>query len=123
MKPFNLERAKVGDKVVNQDGRPARIICFDKMNSYYPIMALVKFEDESGDYEVDCSYDLDGLNNGTSLHMAPVKKQAWVNLFWCGEEVTTGSSYPTEDEARNAYGKSSDSEYYIDTVLLHEWEE
>lgn len=40
-KPFNLEEARVGVKVVTRNGRPARIICYD-YNNAPPIIALVQ---------------------------------------------------------------------------------
>lgn len=41
LKPFDLEAAKAGKPVCTRDGRPARIICFDRVDEY-PILALVK---------------------------------------------------------------------------------
>ena len=32
LKPFDLEAAKAGAKVITRDGRPVRIICFDRKN-------------------------------------------------------------------------------------------
>lgn len=39
-KPFDVDRAKRGDKVITRSGSPARIVCFDVDNSQ-PILALV----------------------------------------------------------------------------------
>lgn len=41
LKPFDLEKAKQGAKVVTRDGRPVRIICWDKLDddNTYPIVA------------------------------------------------------------------------------------
>ena len=43
MKPFNLEEylANPTKKVVTRDGKDARIICIDRRDSYFPIVALV----------------------------------------------------------------------------------
>lgn len=46
MKSFDLEAAKNGAPVCTRDGKPARIICFDrKSTSNFPIIALVRFTD------------------------------------------------------------------------------
>ena len=49
MKEFSLEDAIVNKKeVCTRNGRTARILCYDKLNScppYYPIVALVKTPD------------------------------------------------------------------------------
>ena len=41
MKPFDLEKAKAGEPIITRNGLPARIICFDRKASVYPIVALV----------------------------------------------------------------------------------
>ena len=38
---FDIEKAKEGKKVVTRDGREVRIVCYDKMDDTYPIVALV----------------------------------------------------------------------------------
>lgn len=42
LKPFDLEAAKTGKPVCTRDGRKARIICFDKKDINYPIVALIE---------------------------------------------------------------------------------
>ena len=39
--PFDIERAKRGDKVITRDGEDVRIVCFDALKEY-PVVALVK---------------------------------------------------------------------------------
>lgn len=43
MKPFNLEEylANPSKKIVTKEGKPARIICTDRRDLYFPIVALV----------------------------------------------------------------------------------
>lgn len=68
--PFNIEKAKAGAKVETRNGRPARIVCYDKKPETYPILALVKYKDSeypiayaaNGRYcpqGVDCEYPHD----------------------------------------------------------------
>lgn len=47
IKPFDLEAYKNGAKVKTRDGHEVRIICTDKEDPYYPIVALVKLADGS----------------------------------------------------------------------------
>ena len=47
IKPFDLEAYKKGAKVKTRDGHEVRIVCTDKKNPYYPIVALVKLADGS----------------------------------------------------------------------------
>ena len=44
MKPFNLDQAKEGVKLITRDGRNARIICFDRLMAGRQdrIVALIK---------------------------------------------------------------------------------
>lgn len=44
MEPFDLEAAKAGAPVCMRDGMEARIICFDRVDLEYPIIALYKTE-------------------------------------------------------------------------------
>lgn len=46
MKPFNLEEAKAGAPICTRDGRKARIICYDRKDIDYPIIALIDSESD-----------------------------------------------------------------------------
>ncbi len=41
MKAFDLEKAREGAKVCTRDGDSVRIICFDRKNEDFPIVALL----------------------------------------------------------------------------------
>ena len=43
-KPFDLEAAKAGAKLVTRNGRPARIICYDRKDESYTILALIDYD-------------------------------------------------------------------------------
>lgn len=114
MKPFNLEAAKAGKPVCTRDGRKARIICWDRIDSTgcnLPIVALVQCEETEvlqlyhDDGKCDVKADLD-------LMMLPEKKEGWVNVY-------KDSVYDTKDEA--LIGRS-ESRGYIDTIKIS-WEE
>lgn len=55
MKPFNLEEAKAGKPVCTRDGRPVRILCFDRQTTDdESIIALLKPTDKN--FEVVVQY-------------------------------------------------------------------
>jgi hypothetical protein len=81
-KKFDLEAAKNGAPVISKTGNPVRIICFDRKDDDFPVIAL----EDDGDGEEYSSYTIDGklFTTGDSeadLFMAPVKKKGWVNVY------------------------------------------
>ena len=117
MKPFNLEQAKAGKPVCTRDGRKARIICWDRIDSTgcnLPIVALVQCEETEvlqlyhDDGKCDVKADLD-------LMMLPEKKEGWVNVY--PDDRMGEKRYSTKEEA-SCYSRSN----VIDTVKI-EWEE
>ena len=80
MKPFNLSLAKSGEPVCLKDGSKARIICFNRNNREYPIVALR----ECGGSELVETYDLEGHNISSSresnldLRMATKDSEGYV---------------------------------------------
>lgn len=71
MKEFDLEAAKKGARVCTREGRPVRILCFDKKGDIYPITALYEYEG----VEKFISHMLDGRyhylhEDGNDLMMA-----------------------------------------------------
>lgn len=123
LKPFDPEAAKAGAKVVTRDGHAVRIICYDRKNEEYPIVALVG-EDEGAVF----SYSSGGrylepnlTDHNLDLFMAPVKREVWVNLY----RDTLGTIYTscimnTKEEALSI--KSVRADDYIATAKV-EWEE
>ena len=126
LKPFDLEAAKNGAKVVTRDGHAVRIICYDRKNEEYPIVALVG-EDEGAVF----SYSSGGrylepnlTDHDLDLFMAPVKHEGWVNVYKTdapcfSATLHSESVYLTKDDAMMAI---IDGINYIATVKL-EWEE
>ena len=124
MKQFDLEKylENPNRKVVTRDGRSARIICTNRLDENYPVLALVNYED----YEMCHSYTIFGrlhtnqtTDFGLDLFFAPEKKEKWVNVYedsngrnWLGENL-----YDTEKAA-----KADPSKSRVATVKI-EWEE
>ena len=123
MKPFNLEAAKAGAPVVTRDGRPARIVCFDRKGTDWPIIALT----DNGDNEALHGYTLDGNLYFVGpchgdLLMAPVKKDGWVNLYRSkdGGVYSGRGVFSSETDAKDAASVCSTP--VLATVRV-EWEE
>lgn len=107
MKKFDLERAKAGDPVCTRDGRPARIICFDRR--YQPqLVALI----DIGGKELICLFDSCGISDSPALcddlFMATQKKTVWVNLYNCSEGILTSAVvYRTKEIAEREHCSES----------------
>lgn len=120
MKPFDLELAKAGHPVCTRDGRKVRIICFDKKDEDFPIIALLDF----GNYESIATYTLEGRfmvreESNNDLFMAPNRKEGWINICSYGDNRNACFGiYNTKEEALSH--KISDE--YVDTIKI-EWEE
>lgn len=121
MKEFNLEEAKAGKPVCTRDGRPARIICWDRKETMNPLVALI----EIGGIETAFSYTEKGelfKNNINSrdLMMASEKKEGWINLGrrTNGEAYAGSRIFDTKEKAHQ-YGIGTDC---FATIKI-EWEE
>ena len=125
MKRFNLEEylKNPSKKVVTRMGRKVRIICTDREDSIYPIVALVK--DDNRKLDVLVTYTKDGIPADYNeayytLFFAPEKKSAWINLYKMNSIISPGPRvYDTKEDAESAAG---DKSYYISTIKI-EWEE
>ena len=125
MKQFNLDEylKNPTKKVITRDGRSARIVCTNRLDENYPVLALVNYED----YEMCHSYTTFGklhtnqtTDFGLDLFFAPVKKSGWINLYRMNSIISPGPrAYDTKEEAESAAG---DKSYYISTIKI-EWEE
>ena len=125
MKQFNLEKylENPNRKVVTRDGRRARIICTNRLDKSFPVIALVNNEDS----EKCHSYTEFGKFNGyqtldceLDLFFASEKKSGWINLYKMNSIISPGPrAYDTKEEAESAAG---DKSYYLSTIKI-EWEE
>ena len=87
MKPFNLEEyhANPNRKIVTRDGRNVRIICTDRKDSDFPIVALVKNEYTEGErcmcYTKGGKFYTGSDLSDAGLFFAPEKHEGWINVY------------------------------------------
>ena len=122
MKQFNLDEYLKNPerKIVTYDGREVRIICVNRIDKDYPVVALVRKKN----VESVESYTKDGkyINNkiyNHDLFFAPEKKEGWINVCrGCGEYNTyvCNRIFATKEEAQR------EKRYIIATIKI-EWEE
>lgn len=96
MKDFDLEAAKAGKAVITRCGYPVRILCYDILNTGFPIVAAIQHDGKEvverltaiGRY-----HGPDGSDSKYDLFMAPERKYGamWVNpndgLTDCTQEL------------------------------------
>ena len=129
MEQFSLEKylANPSRKVVTRDGRNARIICTDRRDLNFPIIALI--ENESGGGEVIYAYTKDGIYCNTcpttyDLFFAPEKHIGWINLFkgdYANAETYLGD-FPIYSSKEIAERNGRCCRNYLSTIKI-EWEE
>lgn len=118
MKHFDLVKAKAGAAVCTTQGRPARIICFDRNPGAMgnpPLVALLTMDNGN---EILYAYEEDGDTHagteGLRLVMATIIKSGWINVHSNGRSSWIHDS---KGLAENTAGAG-----VIDTIYI-EWEE
>lgn len=124
MEQFSLEKylENPNRKVVTREGRSARIICTNRLDENYPVIALINNKDS----ERCCCYTTFGKpyiyqNQDCELDLffAPEKKSGWINVCrGCGEYNTyvCNRIFATKEEAKR------EKRDIIATIKI-EWEE
>ena len=84
MEQFSLEKylENLNRKVVTRDGRSARIICTNRLDENYPVIALVNNEYTEKCYSYSEFGKIYKFANGDcelDLFFAPEKKSGWIN--------------------------------------------
>lgn len=117
MKPFDLEKAKNGERICTKKGMEARLLGVMK-NDSYPVVAT--YIDKDGDEWVE-SYTTKGWVNencpGEGDLVMDTSNAGYINIFKDG--LCGGIIWSTREEAEKNKGKSNK---YIATARV-EWEE
>ena len=125
MKQFNLEEylKNPNRKIITRDGRSVRIICTNRLDENYQVVALVNNEDSERCYSYTTFgkvYIYQNRYCELDLFFAPEKKSGWINLYKINSTISPGPrAYDTKEDAESAVG---DKSYYISTIKI-EWEE
>ena len=126
MEQFSLEKylANPSRKLVTRDGRRARIICTDRRDLNYPIIALI--ETNSRGEEVAYSHTKDGrhctaCSDIFDLFFAPETHEGWINVYRYsdGGHAYAGAVYDSKEDAEK---RKIIDENYVTTIKI-EWEE
>ena len=125
MEQFSLEKylANPSRKVVTRDGKSVRIICTDRRDLNFPIVALI--EKDSGG-EVIYVHTKDGICCNTcpttyDLFFASEKHEGWINVYRYsdGGHAYAGAVYDSKEDAEK---RKTIDENYVTTIKI-EWEE
>ena len=127
MKRFSLDEylKNPSKKVVTRMGRKVRIICTDREDSIYPIVALVK--DDNRELEILVAYTKDGIpaeyvEEYYTLFFVPEKKEGWINVYRDTDTGTTSFGVVLYASLKEAEGVGKSDDYYVATAKI-EWEE
>ncbi len=126
MKRFSLDEylKNPSKKVVTRMGRKVRIICTDREDSIYPIVALVK--DDNRKLDVLVTYTKDGIPADYNeayytLFFVPEKKEGWLNIYHSESGFyLRGNPYKSKEEADEV--AKANYKNFCTTVKI-EWEE
>ena len=126
MKRFSLDEylKNPSRKVVTRMGRNVRIICTDREDSTYPIIALIK--DDKRESEILVTYTKDGIPADYNeayytLFFVPEKKEGWLNIYRSESGFyLRGNPYKSKAEA-DAVAKANYKTFC--TTVKIEWEE
>lgn len=124
MKQFSLKACieRPYRKIMTRNGRNVRIICTNRLDENYPIIALLSNKDSEDLF----SYTKDGKlyknqNDDRDLFFDEVKKEGRINLYEFNSLIAHGTKvYGTEENAKSEIGNKSEN--YISTIKI-KWEE
>lgn len=84
MKQFDLQEYLKNPerKIVTYDGSDVRVICTNRLDKDYPVVALVRKKNVETleSYTKDGKYINNKINN-YDLFFAPEKKEGWINVY------------------------------------------
>ena len=127
MRPFNLEEylKNPSKKMVTRSGYNARIICTDRKDADYPIIALVSRESIEKEstlcYTKEGRFYVNGLSE-SDLFFVAERREGWINIYKGADgNSCVGDSriFKSEEDAEK---EGMTDKTYIGTTKI-EWEE
>lgn len=115
LKPFDLEAALAGAKVVTRDGRKAsEIVVFRTADTQYPVSTVI--------HGTIYSHSIDGLyfgraNSDLDLFIAPKTHYGWLNIYRNDKTQSCGMLHMSREEADD-----NECENRVACIRI-EWEE
>lgn len=103
--PFDLERAKAGDPLVTREGRPARIICFDRISSSDYVLVVLGLSSNGNEWVYSVTSEGRESSNPTSensgdLFMKPLNITRY-RLIWV-DNISKLPQYKDYDSMEDA---------------------
>ena len=127
MRPFNFEEylKNPSKKMVTRSGYNARIICTDRKDADYPIIALVSRESIEKEstlyYTKEGRFYVNGLSE-SDLFFVAERREGWINIYKGADGNSyVGDSYIFKSE-ENAEKTGMTDKDYIGAIKI-EWEE
>ena len=127
MRPFNFEEylKNPSKKLVTRSGYNARIICTDRKDADYPIIALVSRESIEKEstlyYTKEGRFYVNGLSE-SDLFFVAERREGWINIYKGADGNSyVGDSYIFKSE-ENAEKTGMTDKDYIGAIKI-EWEE
>jgi len=102
IKSFDLASYKNGAKVKTRNGHEVRIICTDKKDPYYPIIALVKLNDNNElllPYTSEGKINSEAISNNDIVIVEKVEEPE----FWTDKEDRAADGYFIDSDSSIAY--------------------
>ena len=124
MEQFSLEKylENPNRKVVTRDGRSVRIICTNRLDETYPVIALVNNEYTEKYYSYSKFgkvYQYSNMDCELDLFFAPEKKEGWIKVYYGKSRCNTfvcNRIFATKEEAER---QKNDN---VVAIIKIEWE-
>lgn len=127
MKQFSLDEYLKNPTrpIVTRDGRSVRIICTDKADRDFPVIALITTNQKSEEVFLYTKNGKQRFNSESDLpfdlFFAPEKKEGWINLYKYKDDIVTDKFIMhSKEDARIQRDIHKDS--YMATIKI-EWED
>jgi hypothetical protein len=116
MKPFDLEKALAGEPVVTRDGKEVTDIAyFPTKDDNYKVCGILNKDCEW--FTNKGFYIQEDTEHFKNLCMKDSLIESWINIYQIGNYVEAGSSYRSEQGAKDNIQNNS-SRIYIKTIKI-----